>query len=99
MIVLCSAMRHGSNVIRICRNGALPGDIRLFEKQTCIEVTVDGSSLAPSLTVLALKRGMNSSKGSCTSCHSPALVSKLLQNHILHVRAKLLACSQWITQP
>ncbi len=63
--------------------------------QTCMDVTVDGSSLAPSLTVLALKRGMNSSKGSCTSCHSPALVSKLLQDRIWHVRAKLLACSWW----
>ncbi len=85
-----------TNVTQICKDWAPPDDIRMLEMHTCMEVTVDGSSLAPSLTVLALKRGMNSSKGSCTSCHSPALVSKLLQDRSWHVRAKLLTCS-WRT--
>lgn len=50
-----------------------------FDSMICTDATLAGLSLLPSRRVLALNTGMNSEKGSKMSCHSPSLVSKLLQ--------------------
>jgi hypothetical protein len=45
----------------------------------CTDAMPEGFSFVPSRRVRALNTGMNSEKGRKMSCHSPSLVSKLLQ--------------------
>ena len=45
---------------------------------SCTDDTSEGSRRVPSVTVRALKTGMNSEKGSKIVCQVPSTVSKLL---------------------
>jgi hypothetical protein len=70
----------GSSTSPVLNAGFSSPSYSNFESMICTEAMLEGLSLVPSRRVLALKTGMNSEKGRKMSCHSPGVVSKLLQD-------------------